>query len=134
MTKKYRITVDGSSYEVEVEELGSGAVSTGKAESASAPVAAPKAQQAPAAKAKKEAPAPAAVSEGTETVDAPMPGKILKVAVQPGTEVKEGDLLLILEAMKMENEIFSPAAGKVTEVRAHEGDSVNTGDTLVVLG
>lgn len=131
MTKRYRITVDGTSYEVEVEELGAGEAGPAKG-AASKPVV-----QAPAAApAKKEAvPEPTgAAEEGTETVSAPMPGKILKVAVRTGMEVKEGDLLLVLEAMKMENEIFSPAGGKVTEVKAHEGDSVNTGDTLVVLG
>jgi len=63
-----------------------------------------------------------------------MPGKILKVAVQTGQAVSNGDLLLVLEAMKMENEITSPVDGTVSAVQAHDGDSVNTGDTLVVIG
>ena len=62
-----------------------------------------------------------------------MPGKILKVSVQPGSIVKSGDLLLILEAMKMENEILAPVSGTVKEVRVRPGDSVNTGDTLVII-
>ena len=63
-----------------------------------------------------------------------MPGKILKVAVSVGAQVNNGDLLLILEAMKMENEIMASTSGTVKEVRAKEGDSVNTGDVLVVIG
>lgn len=135
MTKRYRITVDGTSYEVEVEELGAGEAGPAKGAASKPTVQAPAA--APVEKEGKKGTPPeptGAAEEGTETVSAPMPGKILKVAVRTGMEVKEGDLLLVLEAMKMENEIFSPAGGKVTEVKAHEGDSVNTGDTLVVLG
>jgi len=67
-------------------------------------------------------------------VAAPMPGKILKVAVSVGTPVNNGDLLLVLEAMKMENEIMASSSGTVKEVRTKEGDSVNTGDVLVVIG
>jgi glutaconyl-CoA decarboxylase len=63
-----------------------------------------------------------------------MPGKILKVAVSVGTAVSNGDMLLILEAMKMENEILASTSGTVKEVRTKEGDSVNTGDVLVVIG
>ena len=63
-----------------------------------------------------------------------MNGLILSVNVQPGTQVKAGDTLCILEAMKMENEISAPAGGTVREIRAREGDSVNTGDVLIVLG
>ena len=62
-----------------------------------------------------------------------MPGKVLKVLVQPGAAVTAGQLVLVLEAMKMENEIFAPAAGSVSEVRCKEGDSVNTGDVLLVV-
>jgi glutaconyl-CoA decarboxylase len=63
-----------------------------------------------------------------------MPGKVLKVNAQAGAAVNAGDLLLVLEAMKMENEILAPSGGTVKEVRAHDGDSVNTGDVLVVIG
>ena len=64
---------------------------------------------------------------------APMPGKILKVMVQQGASVSAGQAIVVLEAMKMENEIFAPSSGTVTEVRCKEGDSVNTGDVLVVI-
>jgi len=78
--------------------------------------------------------APAPSAEGGTVIAAPMPGKILRVSVSVGTAVNAGDVLLILEAMKMENEISAPSAGTVKEVRAREGDSVNSGDALVVLG
>ena len=65
---------------------------------------------------------------------APMPGKVLKVSVSVGAQVKNGDMVLILEAMKMENEIFSPADGVVKEIRSREGDNVNTGDIMMVIG
>jgi glutaconyl-CoA decarboxylase len=63
-----------------------------------------------------------------------MPGKILKVVVSAGASVKNGDLVLVLEAMKMENEIFSPADGVVKEIRSREGDTVNSGDVMMVIG
>ena len=94
--------------------------------SAPAPVAAPAAAPAPAAPA-----APAAVAG--EAVKAPMPGNILKVNVSAGQAVKEGELLVVLEAMKMENEIFAPKAGTVAQVLVQKGSTVNTGDTMVVL-
>ena len=119
---KYLITVNGGSYEVTVEEIG------GVAPVAVAPKAAPAA--APTA-----APAPKAapVAAGAETVSAPMPGNILGVNVAPGQSVKSGDILLILEAMKMENEILAPRDGVVAQVAVSKGATVNTGDTLVVL-
>ena len=123
MSKKYRITVDGTAYSVEVEELGAGAP---------APVAAPAPAPAPVA-APAPAPAPAAGGAGAP-VTAPMPGKILRVAVSVGAPVKNGDLVLVLEAMKMENEIFSPADGVVKEIRARDGETVNTGDVMMIIG
>ena len=120
--KKFNITVNGQAYEVEVEEVG-GAVSA-----APAPKAAPAAAAAPAPK------AAAAVPAGAATVSAPMPGKIMSVAVKPGDAVKRGQVLLILEAMKMQNEIMAPGDGKVADVRVAAGQSVNTGDVMVVLG
>lgn len=118
MTKKYKITVDGTAYTVEVEDLGAGAPAAAPAPiPAAAPAAAP-------------APAPAA----GVPVAAPMPGKILRVAVSVGAPVKNGDLVLILEAMKMENEIFSPADGVVKEIRARDGETVNTGDVMMIIG
>lgn len=121
---KYLITVNGGSYEVTVEEIGG-----------VAPVAvAPAASAAPAA-APVAAPAPKAVpaAAGSETVSAPMPGNILSVNVAAGQSVKAGDVMLILEAMKMENEILAPRDGVVAQVAVSKGATVNTGDTLVVL-
>ncbi|MBQ3347768.1 MAG: biotin/lipoyl-binding protein [Synergistaceae bacterium] len=131
MSNKYRVVVDGTAYTVEVESLGAGAAMP-------APVAAPAAAPAPAAPA-APAPAPAApaapapVAEGANTVTAPMPGKILSLKVNVGDTVNNGDLVLLLEAMKMENEVFATASGKVTEIRVKGGDSVNTGDVLMVI-
>ena len=122
--KKYTITVNGTAYEVFVEEQG--------AADAAAPVApvaaAPKASPAPAPKA---APAPAA---GGITVNAPMPGNILKMNVKVGDTVAAGGLICILEAMKMENEIFSEKGGKVVAINAPAGTAVQSGDAIVTLG
>ena len=131
---KYKVTLNNRVYEVEVEagkamlldEYEVAAPAAPAPVVAAAPVAAPVA--APAA-----APAaPAAVAAG-EAVTAPMPGTILKVNVAQGQAVKEGDLLVVLEAMKMENEIFAPKAGSVAQVVTSKGASVNTGDVLVVI-
>ena len=128
--KKYTITVNGTAYEVEVEEAGVVA-SAPKA----APAPAPKAAPAPAPKA-APAPAPKAaapVAAGATTVSAPMPGKVLSVNVKAGDAVKSGDVLLILEAMKMQNEIMAPADGTVSDVRVSAGQTVATGDVMIVL-
>ncbi|MEA4897516.1 biotin/lipoyl-containing protein [Bacillota bacterium Meth-B3] len=118
----YKITVNGQAYEVEVEEVGG---FTGAAETPAAPA---KSAPAPAAKpAAKSAPA------GAETIKAPMPGTILAVNVQEGSSVKKGQVVLVLEAMKMENEIMSPRDGVVGAVLTSKGSSVNTGDALVAL-
>ena len=111
--KKYRVTVNGTVYEVELEEL------TG-----SAPVSAP---AAPAA-----APAPAAPAAG-EQIRAPMPGNILAVNVTAGQTVKKGDVLMVLEAMKMENEIMCPRDGVVASVNTSKGATVESGTLLCVL-
>lgn len=120
--KKFNVTVNGTVYEVEVNEVG-GAAPVAAAPKAAAP--APKAAPAAAA-----APVPA----GAETVKCPMPGKILSVAVTAGQAVKKGDLLCILEAMKMQNEIYAPHDATVAEVRVAANQTVATGDALVVLG
>ena len=117
--RKFIVNVNGNSYEVEVEEVG------GVSAPAVAPVAAPVA--APTA-APKAAPAPA----GGTPVKAPMPGNVLDIKVSNGQVVKQGDVLVILEAMKMENEISAPQDGTVTVV-ASKGATVNTGDVLVTL-
>lgn len=115
--KNYRITVNGTAYDVAVEELGAGA--------APAAVAAP----APVAAA---APAPAAPA-GSIEVAAPMPGKILNVKAGVGTAVKKGDVILILEAMKMENDVVAPEDGTVASINVSAGDAVEAGDVLATL-
>lgn len=115
--KNYRITVNGTAYDVAVEELGAGAVA---APAAAAPVAA-----APVA-----APAPAA---GSITVASPMPGKILAIKANAGQAVKRGEVVMILEAMKMENEITAPEDGTIASINVAVGDSVESGDTLATL-
>ena len=120
--KKFNVTVNGTAYDVEVNEV-----------KAAAPAAAPKAAPAAAPKA-APAPAPAPVPAGAETVKAPMPGKILSVAVSAGQAVKKGETLLILEAMKMQNEIAAPHDAVVSEVRVSANQTVSTGDDMVVLG
>lgn len=130
--RKFIINVNGNSYEVEVEEVTAGGAPRPAAPAAPAakPAPAPAAKAAPAPKAEKKE---VAVSAGQEVVTAPMPGNILKVAVNEGSTVKAGDILLILEAMKMENEILAPRDGKVASIAVTTGASVNTGDKLVVL-
>ena len=121
--KKFNVTVNGTVYEVEVNEVGGAAPVADPAPKAAAP--APKAAPAAAA-----APVPA----GAQTVDCPMPGKILSVAVTAGQAVKKGEVLCILEAMKMQNEIVAPHDATVAEVRVAANQTVATGDALVVLG
>ena len=120
--KKYNVTVNGVVYEVEVEEVGASTVAAPVAPVAAAPVAA-----AP----KKPVAAPAA--SGAVCVKAPMPGNIIKVNVKAGDAVKKGDVLCILEAMKMENEICAPADGVVAGVNVVQGASVQTDDVLLSL-
>ena len=127
MMKNYRITVNGIAYDVAVEELGAGAVT------ASVPVASVPSPVAPAPAA-APAPAPAAGgSDGAVKVAAPMPGKILAVKANVGQAVKRGDVIMILEAMKMENEITAPEAGTIASINVSAGDSVESGDTLASL-
>ena len=130
--RKFLVTVNGGSYEVTVEEIG-GAAPLAAPAAAPAPVAAAPAPAPAPAPAAAAAPAPAAPVAGGEKVNAPMPGTILSVAVAAGQDVKSGDILVVLEAMKMENEIVAPRDGKVAQVVTSKGSSVNTGDVLVVL-
>lgn len=132
---KYKVTLNGRAYEVEVEAGKAMLLDEYEAVvPTAAPVAAPAAAPAPVA-APAAAPAPAAAAPvAGEAITAPMPGNILKVNVTPGQAVKEGDVLVVLEAMKMENEILAPKACTVKQVLVSKGSTVDTGATLVVLG
>ncbi len=117
--KQFLVKVNGNSYEVTVDEMGV------------IPESAAKSTQ-PAAEAKQEAPK-ASVSGGTN-VTSPMPGTILKVLVKAGDAVEENQPVIVLEAMKMENDIPAPVSGKVVSVETKQGDSVESGQTLLVIG
>lgn len=123
--KKYNVTVNGTAYEITLEVADAAEVKAAPA----APAAAPASAVAPAPAA-APAPAPAA---GGESVTSPMPGTILAVNVQNGSPVKKGDVLMILEAMKMENEIISPVDGTVASVNTSKGSSVETGAVLCTI-
>lgn len=122
--KNYTITVNGTVYDVAVEEKAGGA----SASVASAPAAAPAA----AAPAPKPAPA-AGGSAGSVKVTSPMPGKILSVKSSVGADVKKGDVILLLEAMKMENEVVAPQDGKIASINVNSGDMVESGDVLATM-
>ncbi len=129
---KYKITLNGRTYEVEVEAGKAMLLDEYEAIVPSAPAA--PAAPAAAAPAPAAAPAAPAITGAGEAVTAPMPGNILKVNVTQGQAVKEGEVLCVLEAMKMENEILAPKAGTVTQVLVTKGSTVDTGAPLVVVG
>lgn len=134
--RKFNITVNGKSYEVDVEEVGGVSMPAPAAKpvaqtAPTAPTAAPKAA-APAPTA--AAPAPKAeVPAGGTKVNAPMPGTILDIKKNVGDSVNAGEVLLILEAMKMENDIMAPVAGKIVSIMVAKGASVNSGDVMIVI-
>ncbi len=119
--KNYRITVNGNVYDVEVEEVGGN--------SSAAPVS----NMVSAPKTVKKQASAATGSEGAVKVTAPMPGKILSIKVKVGQAVKTGDVIMILEAMKMENEIVAPQDGTVAGINVNEGASVEAGSILASL-
>ena len=144
--RKFIVNVGNNSYEVEVEEVGAvssarsltrtpltrtpvGRVPAPAAPVVAAPAAAPVAHAAPAAEA-----APVAPSANATSITAPMPGNILDVKVKVGDSVTPDSVVIILEAMKMENEIFAGVSGTVTAVNTVKGATVNSGDVLVVIG
>lgn len=128
--KRYSITVNGTAYDVQVQEVAAGAPAPAPA--ASAPVAAAAPAPAPAASAPVAAPAPAA-SGGAVKVESPMPGNILDIRCSVGQQVNSGDVLVVLEAMKMENDIVAPSAGTVAGIHVGKGDAVDTGALLISL-
>ncbi len=136
--KKYNVTVNGTVYEVLVEETGAGSapVCAPMPMSAPAPAAAPAApaQNAPAPTTAPTAAPAASGAKGSVKVTAPMPGTILKMNVKVGDTIKANDLVCILEAMKMENEIFAAEGGTVVSIDAAQGASVNSGDVIITLG
>ncbi len=140
--KKFKVTVEGKEYLVEVEEVSaesSAAVQQNQphVSIASANISTAKTvSAAPQQKAKSavfEKPTFNPAVEGDCTVKAPMPGSVLDVKVDVGDQAFEGDVLIILEAMKMENELTAPQAGTVKEILVKKGDTVNSGDPLIIL-
>ncbi|HEL0443086.1 TPA: acetyl-CoA carboxylase biotin carboxyl carrier protein subunit [Streptococcus equi subsp. zooepidemicus] len=128
MLRKFKITIDGKEYLVEMEEIGA------PSQAPMAPPAQPTAAPAPVATEEAVAPAPAApVSAGADAMPSPMPGTILKVLVNVGDVVHENQSLLILEAMKMENEIVASTAGTVTGIHVTAGQVVNPGEGLITI-
>lgn len=115
--KKYNVTVNGTSYEITLEAVDAADVKTST----------------PSAPAPAAAPAPSAAPSKGETVSSPMPGTILSVNVQNGASVKKGDVLMVLEAMKMENEITAPCDGTISSLNVSKGAAVETGATLCVI-
>ncbi|MGM0124750.1 acetyl-CoA carboxylase biotin carboxyl carrier protein subunit [Enterococcus sp. AZ194] len=131
MLRKFKISIDGKEYLVEMEEIGGVPQPTAPVQPVAAP-AAPVAQEAPQAAAPEAAPAPK-TQAGADAMPSPMPGTILKVLVAVGDTVQENQPLMILEAMKMENEIVAGAAGTVTGIHVTQGEMVNPGDSLITI-
>ena len=134
--KKFKVTVNGKAYEVEVEEMGGAPAAAPAPQVAAAPAPAAPAPTPAAAPAPAATPAPAVggpIPEGAITVKAPMPGKISALKAEAGKAVKRGDIILVLGAMKMQNDITATADGTLHEIRVNPGDNVKTGDVLAVI-
>lgn len=126
--KKYKITVNGKTYEVEVEEMGAqNFIPTQTTNTPISPEVAqqPKPQQQPKQK--------NSGTVGKQKITSPMPGTIISINKKPGDKIQKGDVIMILEAMKMENEIIAPEDGVITSIDTSEGASVNTGDILATF-
>ncbi|HGK7886312.1 acetyl-CoA carboxylase biotin carboxyl carrier protein subunit [Streptococcus pyogenes] len=123
MLRKFKITIDGKEYLVEMEEIGAPAQAAAPAQPISTPVPVPT----------EASPQPVAAA-GADAIPSPMPGTILKVLVAVGDQVTENQPLLILEAMKMENEIVASSAGTITAIHVGPGQVVNPGDGLITIG
>ena len=133
MLRKFRIKINEKEYMVEMEEIGAPVVPVAAPAMAPAPAAAP---AAPVPAAAPVAPAPAAappVSGNGTTMEAPMPGKVLKVLVKAGEQVKENQPIIVLEAMKMENEIVAPKDGVVSAVYVNEGAAIDVGQPIATV-
>jgi biotin carboxyl carrier protein len=135
MSRLFTVTVNGTTYEVEVEEVGGSLAPVAPVAAPVAPVAPVAAPVAAAPAAPKAAPAApkATGAAGSVKVTAPMPGKILDVKTSVGASVKKGDVVAILEAMKMENEIVAPQDGTIASIETSKGASVETGAVLVTM-
>ena len=131
---KYKVTLNGKTYEVEVEKGEAVLLKEYEAAAPAAPVAAPVATAPAAPAAPAAAPAAASVQLGTGTaVNAPLPGTVLQIKASVGQAVKAGETVMIIEAMKMENEIVAPRDGKITSVVVQKGAAVNAGDPLFTI-
>ncbi|MBL1230967.1 acetyl-CoA carboxylase biotin carboxyl carrier protein subunit [Enterococcus sp. BWB1-3] len=128
MLRKFKISIDGKEYLVEMEEIGGVPQPTAPAQAA--PAAPTPAAPAPA---EEEAPAVQTTQAGADAMPSPMPGTILKILVNVGDTVQENQPLMILEAMKMENEIVAGKAGTVTGIHVSQGDMVNPGESLITI-
>lgn len=130
MLRKFKISIDGQEYLVEMEEIG------GVQQAAPVAPAAPTVEPVQATSEASASPAPATPSDpvGSDALTAPMPGAILKILVNVGDTVKQNQSLLILEAMKMENEIVASNDGVVTGIHVQQGDVVNPGEPLITVG
>lgn len=131
MLRKFKITIDGKEYLVEMEEIGAPAQAAAPAQPISTPVPVP--TEASPQVEEAQAPQPVAAA-GADAIPSPMPGTILKVLVAVGDQVTENQPLLILEAMKMENEIVASSAGTITAIHVDPGQVVNPGDGLITIG